>query len=30
MKNLTDEEKVSIYNAIDNELKLTNNGELSL
>ncbi len=29
-KNLTDEEKVSIYNAIDNELKLTNNGELSL
>ena len=29
-KNLTDEEKVSIYKAIDNELKLTNNGELSL
>lgn len=29
-KNLTDEEKVSIYSAIDNELKLTNNGELSL
>lgn len=29
-KNLTDGEKVSIYNAIDNELKLTNNGELSL
>ena len=29
-KNLTDEEKVSIYNAIDNELKLTKNGELSL
>lgn len=29
-KNLIDEEKVSIYNAIDNELKLTNNGELSL
>lgn len=29
-KNLTDEEKVSIYNAIENELKLTNNGELSL
>ena len=29
-KNLTDEEKVSIYNAIDNELKLTSNGELSL
>ena len=29
-KNLTDDEKVSIYNAIDNELKLTNNGELSL
>lgn len=29
-KNLTDEEKVSIYNAIDNEFKLTNNGELSL
>ena len=29
-KNLTDEEKVSIYNAIDNELKLTNNVELSL
>lgn len=29
-KNLTDEEKVSIYKAIDNELKLTNSGELSL
>ena len=29
-KNLTDEKKVSIYKAIDNELKLTNNGELSL
>ncbi len=29
-KNLTNEEKVSIYKAIDNELKLTNNGELSL
>lgn len=29
-KNLTDEEKVSIYKAIDNELKLTNNGELGL
>lgn len=29
-KNLKDEEKVSIYKAIDNELKLTNNGELSL
>ena len=29
-KNLTDEEKVSIYKAVDNELKLTNNGELSL
>ena len=29
-KILTDEEKVSIYKAIDNELKLTNNGELSL
>lgn len=29
-KNLTDEEKVSIYKTIDNELKLTNNGELSL
>ena len=29
-KNLTDEEKVSIYKAIDNELKLTNNGELSI
>ena len=29
-KNLTDEEKVGIYNAIDNELKLANNGELSL
>ena len=29
-KSLTDEEKVSIYKAIDNELKLTNNGELSL
>lgn len=29
-KNLTDEEKVSIYKAIDDELKLTNNGELSL
>ena len=29
-KNLTDEEKVSIYKAIDNDLKLTNNGELSL
>lgn len=29
-KNLTDEEKVSIYKAIDNELKITNNGELSL
>lgn len=29
-KNLTDEEKVSIYKAIENELKLTNNGELSL
>ena len=29
-KKLTDEEKVSIYKAIDNELKLTNNGELSL
>ena len=29
-KNLTDEEKVSIYKAIDNELKLTHNGELSL
>lgn len=29
-KNLTDEEKVGIYKAIDDELKLTNNGELSL
>ena len=29
-KILTEEEKVSIYKAIDNELKLTNNGELSL
>ena len=29
-KNLTDEEKVSIYKAIDNELKRTNKGELSL
>lgn len=29
-KILTEEEKVSIYKTIDNELKLTNNGELSL